>query len=88
MNPETYLARIQTDPQGDNPIATAFFGQKTTINGVVYEAPWTSVAWPLASQQTVTVNGVTMTYEQVSAFVTAIAYQEKAAQDAAAVVTP
>ena len=78
--PETYLARIQTDPQGDNPIATAFFGSTTTINGIAYQAPWTSVAWPLASNSTITVDGVTLTYAQVSAFVTAIAYQEKTAQ--------
>ena len=80
MNPITYLARIQTDPQGDNPTATAFFGSTTTIDGINYEAPWTSVLWPLNSPQTITVNGVTMTYAEVSAFVVAIAYQEKALQ--------
>ena len=80
MNPTTYLARIQTDPQGDNPMATAFFGSTTTINGVDYQAPWSSVAWPLNSTVTVSVSGVTMTYADVSAFVVAIAYQEKATQ--------
>ena len=78
--PETYLARIQTDPNSANPVATAFFGQKTTINGIDYEAPWSSVSWPLASQSTITVNGVTLTYAEVSQFVVAIAYQEKATQ--------
>ena len=77
---ETFLARIQTDPTGDNPTATAFFGSATTIDGVVYQAPWSSVNWPLDSQSTVTVDGITLTYAQVSALVTAIAYQEKAAQ--------
>jgi hypothetical protein len=73
----TYLARIQTDPQGDNPQATAFFGQDTIVDGVTYSAPWTSVVWPLVSDKTVTVDGLTLTYTQVSAFVTAIANQEK-----------
>ena len=77
---ETFLARIQTDPTGENPTATAFFGSATTIDGVVYQAPWTSVNWPLNADTTVTVDGTTMTYAQVSAFVVAIAYQEKAAQ--------
>lgn len=77
---DTFLARIQTDPQGDNPTATAFFGSATTIDGVVYQAPWTSVNWPLNATTTVTVDGTTLTYAQVSAFVTAIAYQEKATQ--------
>lgn len=77
---ETFLARIQTDPTNENPTATAFFGSATTIDGVVYQAPWTSVAWPLNATTTVTVDGTTLTYAQVSAFVTAIAYQEKATQ--------
>ena len=79
---DTFLARIQTDPQGPSPVATAFFGSATTIDGVVYQAPWTNVQWSLGSDQTVTVDSLTLTYAQVSAFVTAIAYQEKAAQPA------
>ena len=82
MNPTTYLARIQTDPQGDNPTATAFFGSTTTIDGIIYESPWTSVGWSLGSDKPITVDGTTLTYAQVSAFVTAIAYQEKASADA------
>lgn len=84
----TFLARIQTDPQGDAPVATAFFGSETTIDGVIYQAPWSSVAWPLNSDKTVTVDGTTLTYAQVSAFVTAIAYQEKADQAAPAADAP
>jgi hypothetical protein len=74
----TSLQRVQTDPQGDNPVATAYFEQKTTINDQVFVAPWTSVSWPLMSDKTVTVGDNTLTYAQVSAFVTAIAYQENA----------
>lgn len=86
---ETYLARIQTDPNsGPAPVATAFFGRTTTIDGVKYEAPWTSVSWPLAAPKTVTVEGVTLTYAQVSAFVTAIAYAEKAAAETPAPAAP
>lgn len=76
----TTLQRIQTDPQGDAPIATAFFDQKTVIGDQTFVAPWTSVTWPLLSDKTVTVGDTTLTYAQVSAFVTAIAYQENAGQ--------
>ena len=82
---DTSLARIQTDPVGDNPQATAFFNSTTTIDGVVYAAPWTSASWPiLATDKTVTVYGLTLTYAQVSALIVAIAYQEKAAAEAVA----
>lgn len=74
----TTLQRIQTDPQGDAPVATAYFEQKTTIDDQVFVAPWTSVSWPLLSDKKVTVGDNTLTYAQVSAFVTAIAYQENA----------
>lgn len=74
----TTLQRIQTDPQGESPIATAYFEQKTVIGEQTFVAPWTSVNWPLNSNKTVTVNGITLTYAQVSAFVVAIATQEKA----------
>ena len=80
--PTTFLARIQTDPQGDGPTATAFFGSTTVINNITYDAPWTSVGWSLGSDKPITVDGTTLTYAQVSAFVTAIAYQEKATADA------
>lgn len=80
---EPYLARIQTDPNATPATATAFFGETTTINGTKYEAPWKSVSWALADEtKTVTVNGVTMTYAQVSAFVVAIAYAERTAEAA------
>lgn len=80
---EPYLARIQTDPNATPATATAFFGETTTINGVKFEAPWKSVSWALADEtKTVTVGGTTMTYAQVSAFVVAIAYQEKTDQSA------
>jgi hypothetical protein len=72
----TTLQRIQTDPQGEAPIATAFFEKKTIIDGQTYVAPWTQVTWPLKSDKTVTVGDLTLTYAQVSAAVTAIAYQE------------
>jgi hypothetical protein len=72
----TTLQRIQTDPQGDNPIATAFFEKTTVIDEQKYVSPWTQVTWPLLSDKTVTVGKLTLTYAQVSAAVTAIAYQE------------
>jgi hypothetical protein len=72
----TTLQRVQTDPQGEAPIATAFFEKKTIIDGQTYVAPWTQVTWPLKSDKTVTVGDLTLTYAQVSAAVTAIAYQE------------
>jgi hypothetical protein len=78
----TTLQRIQTDPQGEAPIATAYFEKKTIIDGQTYVAPWTQVTWPLLSDKTVTVGELTLTYAQVSAAVTAIAYQENAAASA------
>jgi hypothetical protein len=78
----TTLQRIQTDPQGEAPIATAFFEKKTVIDGQTYVAPWTQVTWPLLSDKTVTVGELTLTYAQVSAAVTAIAYQENGAATA------
>ena len=78
----TTLQRIQTDPQGEAPIATAFFEKKTIIDGQTYVAPWTQVTWPLKSDKTVTVGDLTLTYAQVSAAVTAIAYQENGAATA------
>ena len=75
----TTLQRIQTDPQGEAPIATAYFEKKTIIDGQTYVAPWTQVTWPLKSDKTVTVGDLTLTYAQVSAAVTAIAYQENGA---------
>ena len=78
----TTLQRIQTDPQGEAPIATAYFEKKTIIDGQTYVAPWTQVTWPLKSDKTVTVGDLTLTYAQVSAAVTAIAYQENGAATA------
>jgi hypothetical protein len=69
----TTLQRIQTDPQGEAPIATAYFEKKTIIDGQTYVAPWTQVTWPLLSDKTVPVGDLTLTYAQVSAAVTAIA---------------
>ncbi len=74
----TTLQRIQTDPQGEAPIATAFFEKKTIIDGQTYVAPWTQVTWPLRSDKTITIGELTLTYAEVSAFVVAIAEQEKA----------
>jgi hypothetical protein len=81
----TYLARIQTDPSQPNAQATAFFATTTTIAGQTFDAPWQSVSWKLADTEksvTVEVDGqpLKLTYAQVSAFVVAIAYQEKEAQ--------
>lgn len=87
MNPTTttFLARIQTDPQGNNPTATAFFGKTVTVDGVSFEAPWSPVSWQIKdSTKSVTVDGTTLTYEEVSKFITAIAYKEKADAEAAA----
>lgn len=82
---QTYLARIQCDPQGEAATSTAFFGEKTTIGDKVFESSWTSVTWPLVSSKTVTLSdGTVLTYSQVSEGVTLIAYQEKAESDAAA----
>jgi hypothetical protein len=78
----TTLQRVQTDPQGEAPIATAFFEKKTIIDGQTYVAPWTQVTWPLLSDKTVTVGELTLTYAQVSAAVTAIAYQENGSASA------
>jgi hypothetical protein len=78
----TTLQRVQTDPQGEAPIATAYFEKKTIIDGQTYVAPWTQVTWPLLSDKTVTVGELTLTYAQVSAAVTAIAYQENGAASA------
>ena len=78
----TTLQRIQTDPQGEAPIATAYFEKKTIIDGQTYVAPWTQVTWPLKSDKIVTVGELTLTYAQVSAAVTAIAYQENGAASA------
>lgn len=74
------LQRIQTDPQGANATATAFFEQKTTIGEQVFVAPWIPVTWSLTSDKKVTLDGQTLTYAQVSAFVVAIAEQEYAAR--------
>ena len=79
----TSLARIQTDPSGDNPIATAFFSKTTTIDGQEFNAPWSSVSWPLQSAKLVTLDGVEYPYHLASRLVTAIAYAEKAEADAA-----
>lgn len=78
----TSLARIQTDPQAVNPVATAFFSKTIETDGAKFEAPWASVSWPLASDKTVVVGENTYTYAEVSAAVVAIAYQEKALADA------
>lgn len=79
----TKLARIQTDPNsGPDPIATAYFSKSTDVDGVIYEAPWVSVSWPLQSAKTVTLNGVEYPYYLASQLVTAIADQEYAASQA------
>jgi len=74
---ETTLARIQTDPASG--VAQAFFEQKTTVGDQVFLSPWTSVSWSLADQDnSVTVDGIKLTYAQVSQAVVAIAYQVRA----------
>lgn len=81
----TKLARIQTDPNAStDPVATAYFSKSTNVDGVVFEAPWTSVSWPLQSAKTVTLNGVEYPYYLASQLVTAIADQEYAEQNAPA----
>lgn len=78
---ETILSRIQTDPTTGT--ATAFFESRTVADGIVFVSPWTNVSWPIAVEdQTVEVDGITLTYYQVSQAVTAIAYQAKALADA------
>lgn len=79
---ETYLYRIQTDPnESANPTATAFFRTKTTVGGVEFVSPqMQTVSWPLNDEsKSVTVNGKTLTYAEVSAAVVAVAYAEKGA---------
>lgn len=76
----TALARIQTDPVGDAPIATAFFVTSVTVDDQVFAGPMEPISWSITDdKKAITVGGQTLTYAQVSAFVTAIAYQEKAA---------
>lgn len=75
----TSLARIQTDPASG--FATAFFEQKTTIDDKDFFADWVSVRWSLTADKTIIVGDLELTYSQVSAFVTALAYQEKAAAE-------
>ena len=78
---EEYLFRIQTDPNSSaDPVSTAFFGKRTTVDGDVFRNDMAkSVSWRLLNtEKSVTVDGVTLTYAQVSQFVTAIAYQQKA----------
>lgn len=80
---ETYLFRIQTDPNASaSPVATAFFQTKTTVDGSEFISPqMQAVSWPLnEAGKSVTVAGKTLTYAEVSAAVVAIAYAEKAAQ--------
>jgi len=77
----TALARIQTDPQGEAPVATAYFSKSTDVDGVVYQAPWDQVSWPLQSDKTVTVDGIEYPYYLASKLVTAIAYQEYEAKN-------
>ena len=75
---ETSLARIQTDPASG--VVTAFFVEKTTVGAQVFLAPWTSVGWSLTdASKSVEVDGITLTYAQVSQAVVAIAYAERAA---------
>jgi hypothetical protein len=74
----TALARIQTDPQGDSPVATAYFSKETNVDGIIFQAPWESVNWPLQSAKEVVVNGVSYSYSLGSQIITAIAYQEYA----------
>ena len=83
---DTSLARVQSDPVGENPVAVAYFKQDTVIDGVVFSAPWTSASWPILSDKTITVGDITLSYAQVSALLTAIAYQEK--RDQAQVAAP
>ncbi len=78
------LFRIQTDPNAsENPIATAYFKEDTTIDDKVFVNPvLTEVSWPLLSGKTVELpDGTILTYLQISQGVTAIAYQEKAEQE-------
>jgi hypothetical protein len=77
MNPETYLFRIQTDPN-TSPTATAFFGEKVTVGETTFKNDIArTVNWNLTDQdQSITLGNKTLTYAEVSAFVTAIAYQE------------
>ena len=74
---ETSLARIQTDPASG--VALAFFEQKTTVGDQVFLSPWTNVNWSLTdADQFVEVDGIKLTYAQVSQAVVAIAYQVRA----------
>jgi hypothetical protein len=87
MNPviTTQLARIQTDPNSSaDPIATAFFETKLSIDGKLYsdDKGWSSVTWRLGdTTQTVMVGEKELTYAEVSAGVVAIAYAQKVLAD-------
>ena len=75
---ETFLYRIQTDPNAsENPTATAFFQTKTTVEDEVFLGSLKEVTWPLVSDKTVTVGELTLPYSTVSALVTAIVHQER-----------
>lgn len=75
--PTEQLMRIQAEVStGD---VTAFFEESVTVAGKKYPQPWVSVSWN-ASDETVTVNGQTMTYSQVMQLVVAIAMKEREAQ--------
>lgn len=74
-----YLFRVQTDPQGSAPVATAFFGEEVTVAGKVFKNDIAlSVNWPLVSDKTVMLeDGTILSYSQISEGVTKIAYQER-----------
>jgi len=74
----TTLQRIQTDPQGKLLSQLPFLSRRPSFDGQTYVAPWTQVTWPLRSDKTITIGELTLTYAEVSAFVVAIAEQEKA----------
>lgn len=80
MDTDTTLVRIQTDPATGR--AQAFFEKTVTVEGVSFKAPWQQVEWPLQSADlSVTIDGVTLTAAQISAYALALAY---AARDQAA----
>lgn len=75
------LVRIQSEVStGD---VTAFFEKSVTLDGTTFRQPWEPVSWN-ASDKTVTVGDLTLSYAQVMGLVVAIAMQERAAQTAPA----
>lgn len=74
--------RIQWD--SSRTTVTSFFQKTTVIDGQSFDAPWQPVTWNSADTKTVTYTydgkSYTQPYAQATAFIAAIANQERADQ--------